>query len=64
MSKQIVIYGNVSWDTSQFSSHTLFDSMFDWLDFITPILKDFPDYKFIYKTHPGENQTNKKHGLG
>ncbi len=64
VSKQIVIYGNVSWDTSQFSSHTLFDSMFDWLDFITPILKDFPDYKFIYKTHPGENRPIKKTWFG
>lgn len=63
-SNTVVIYGNVSWDTSQFKSHTIFESMYEWLNFITPILKEYPNYNFIYKAHPGENRKIKKTWFG
>ncbi len=64
--KVISIFGNVSWDTSQYISNSTFDSMFAWLDSLTKVLDEYPNHKFIFRAHPGENRNLKKtyYGLG
>ena len=62
--QNIVIFGNVSWDASQYISSSIFNSMFEWLDELTNILIKFPDYKYIFKTHPGENRNIKRTWYG
>lgn len=64
--KIISIFGNVSWDTSQFISNTIFTSIFDWLESLKEVIKEFPDYTFIFRAHPGENRKLKQtfYGVG
>ena len=62
--KIVSVFGNVSWDTSQFISNDIFSSMFDWLNNLIPITNKYEDYLFIFKSHPGENRKIKKTWYG
>tara|TARA_B100001109_G_scaffold255543_1_gene259149 strand:+ start:11938 stop:13533 length:1596 start_codon:yes stop_codon:yes gene_type:complete len=64
--KIVSVFGNVSWDTSQYISNTIFLSMFDWLESLKELIKSNPDYLFIFRAHPGENRRLKKtfYGMG
>ena len=43
----------MSWDNSN-SSSKLFESMFNWLDSLIPIIQKHPEYLFIFRAHPGD----------
>ena len=62
--KIISIFGNVSWDTTQIVSSKLFESMFNWLDSLIPIIQKHPEYLFIFRAHPGENRNLKETWYG
>jgi hypothetical protein len=62
--KIVSIFGNVSWDTSQYISNSIFDSMFDWTNSLIEIIEKFPEYEFIFRAHPGENRPLKKTYFG
>ena len=62
--KIVSIFGNVSWDTSQKISSTLFSSMFDWLDLLKLYVKDNKDIFFVFRGHPGEQRRVKSTWYG
>ena len=62
--KIISIFGNVSWDTTQVISSTIFNSMFNWLDSLVPIINENKDYLFVFRAHPGENRNIKETWYG
>jgi hypothetical protein len=62
--KIVSIFGNVSWDTSQYISNSIFESMYDWTDSLIKIIKDFPEYEFVFRAHPGENRSLKETYFG
>ncbi len=62
--KIISIFGNVSWDTSQTVSSNVFDSMYDWLDNLIPLINKNDEYLFVFRSHPGENRKIKKTWYG
>ena len=62
--KIISIFGNVSWDTSQTISSNIFNSMYEWLDSLIPIIKENNDYLFVFRSHPGEDRKIKKTWYG
>ena len=60
-SKLIVsIFTNLDWDTAQAWSHDLFDSMWDWLDYLIPIMKQNEHTLFVIRAHPAEAYMVKK----
>ena len=60
MDSTVSIFTNVSWDTSQFVSNNLFDSMYEWLENLKPLFKQYKSINFVIKPHPGENRKIKK----
>ena len=62
--KIISIFGNVSWDTSQTIASNVFESMYDWLNNLVPIVNENDDFLFVFRAHPGENREIKKTWYG
>lgn len=62
--KIISIFGNVSWDTSQFISNDLYKNMFQWLESLIPIIHKHKEYYFIFRPHPGESRKVKNTWYG
>ena len=56
----VSIFTNVSWDTSQFVSNSIFESMFDWLESLKVVFENNNDVNFVIRPHPGENRKIKK----
>lgn len=56
MDGTVSIFTNVSWDTSQFVSNNIFDSMYEWLENLKPLFKQYKSINFVIKPHPGENR--------
>ena len=54
------IFTNLDWDTAQAWSHDLFDSMWDWLDYLIPIMKQNEHTLFVIRAHPAEAYMVKK----
>jgi hypothetical protein len=58
--KQIVpIFTNVIFDTSQPHANTVFDDMFDWLDRVHEIIREYRDTLFVIRAHPDETRVRK-----
>jgi hypothetical protein len=58
--KQIVpIFTNVIFDTSQPHANTVFEDMFDWLDLVLEIIKEYRDTLFVIRAHPDELRVRK-----
>lgn len=53
----VTFFGNISWDSSMFDSHILFDSMFDWLIASLRYLKG-KSVNVIVRPHPGEQYSD------
>ena len=62
--KIISIFGNVSWDTSQFISNDLYINMFQWLESLIPLIHKHKEYYFIFRPHPGETRKIKNTWYG
>lgn len=62
--KIISIFGNVSWDTSQTVSSNVYESMYEWLDSLIPIINKNKDLLFVFRAHPGEYREIKKTWYG
>ena len=60
MDRTVSIFTNVSWDTSQFVSNNIFDSMYEWLENLKPLFKQYKSINFVIKPHPGENRRIKE----
>ena len=60
----VSVFGNVSWDTSQVMASSLFNSMFEWLEHLVPIINENTNHLFIFRAHPGENRNIKKTWFG
>lgn len=53
--KQVVpVFTNVVFDTSQVHANKIFADMFDWLDGILKLVRDFPETLFVIRAHPDE----------
>ena len=50
----VSVFTNLDWDTAQAWSHDLFDSMWEWLDYLVPIMKQNKEVLFIIRAHPAE----------
>ena len=58
--KQIVpVFTNVIFDTSQPHANTVFEDMFNWLDMVLEIIKEYPDTLFVIRAHPDELRVRK-----
>jgi hypothetical protein len=55
----IPVFTNVIFDTSQGHANVLFGTMFDWLDSVSDLIRDHPDYLFILRAHPDEVRPGK-----
>lgn len=56
----VPIFTNVVFDTSQVHANTIFDTMFDWLDSIVPVIEKFPEILFVIRAHPDESRPGKE----
>ncbi len=56
----VPIFTNVVFDTSQVHANTIFDTMFDWLDSLIPVFKEYPEICFVIRAHPDECRTGKE----
>ncbi len=56
----VSIFTNVSWDTSQYVSNSVFESMYDWLESLKEVFDNNSDVNFVIRPHPGENRKIKK----
>ena len=50
----VSVFTNVIFDTSQYGAHTVFESMFDWLDEIIKLASLHPETLFVVRAHPAE----------
>lgn len=58
--KQIVpVFTNVIFDTSQPHANTVFEDMFDWLDLVLEVIKEYPETLFVIRAHPDELRVRK-----
>jgi hypothetical protein len=59
--RQVVpIFTNVIYDTSQVDTNRAFTNMFDWLDYLLPVLRGNPDTLFVIRAHPDEMRPGKE----
>ncbi len=59
--KQIVpIFTNVIFDTSQPHANSVFNDMFEWLEYILEVIKNHPETLFILRSHPDETRLRKE----
>lgn len=56
----VVVFTNVSFDTSQAHANVIFESMFDWLDAVIKLAKEYPDTLFVIRAHPDELREGKE----
>lgn len=56
----VVVFTNVSFDTSQAHANQIFESMFDWLDMVIKIAGEYPETLFIIRSHPDELREGKQ----
>lgn len=54
------VFTNVIYDTSQIGTNVLFESMFDWLDSLLPVIRAHPETFFIIRAHPDEMRDGKQ----
>jgi hypothetical protein len=58
--KQIVpVFTNVIFDTSQPHANTVFEDMFDWLDLLLEVIREYRDTLFVIRAHPDELRVRK-----
>jgi hypothetical protein len=58
--KQIIpVFTNVIFDTSQPHANTVFEDMFDWLDLVLEVIKEYPETLFVIRAHPDETRVRK-----
>tara|TARA_B100000287_G_scaffold401471_1_gene421555 strand:+ start:2214 stop:3875 length:1662 start_codon:yes stop_codon:yes gene_type:complete len=50
----VSVFTNIDWDTAQAWSHDIFNSMWEWLDYLIPIMKNNKDINFVIRAHPAE----------
>ena len=53
-SNTCVLFTNVSWDSAILDKNTIFESMFEWIDFVFLFFKFNTDKKLIIRCHPAE----------
>ncbi len=59
--RQVVpVFTNVIYDTSQVNTNLAFETMFDWLDHLLPILRTHTDTLFVIRAHPDEMRPGKE----
>ena len=56
----VAIFGNVSWDTTQFISNSIYTSKYEWLSDLENLALEYPETLFLFRAHPGENRDLKK----
>ncbi len=56
----VSVFTNVVFDTSQAHANTLFDNMFEWLDYLLKVIKEHPETLFVIRAHPDEKRTGKE----
>lgn len=56
----VSVFTNVVFDTSQAHANTLFDNMFEWLDYLLPTIKKHPETLFVIRAHPDEKRKGKE----
>jgi hypothetical protein len=56
----VSVFTNVVFDTSQAHANTLFDNMFEWLDYLLKVIKDHPETLFVIRAHPDEKRKGKE----
>ena len=58
--KQIVpVFTNVIFDTIQPHANTVFEDMFDWLEFVLEEIRSHPETLFVIRAHPDELRVRK-----
>ncbi len=57
--RMVPIFTNVIFDTSQIHANTLFETMFDWLDGMIPVIDAHPRTLFVLRAHPDEARPGK-----
>ena len=56
----VAIFGNVTWDTTQFISNSIYTSKYEWLSDLENLALEYPETLFLFRAHPGENRDLKK----
>ncbi|MBI9044552.1 MAG: hypothetical protein JEZ06_08705 [Anaerolineaceae bacterium] len=56
----VTIFTNVIFDTSQINANIIFPNMFEWLNHLINIIKEFPNVFFVIRAHPDENRPGKE----
>jgi len=58
--KNIVVFLNVPFDTSQVKASYLFNDIYQWIDELILFAKDNSNLHFIFRSHPDEIRSDKK----
>jgi len=56
----VAVFTNVVFDTSQVHAHTIYPSMFAWLEDLAGIIDKHPDRTFVLRAHPDEDRPGKE----
>jgi hypothetical protein len=55
-SQIVPIFTNVVNDTSQVHACSVFSHMYDWLDHVLQVIREYPDTLFVIRAHPDEKR--------
>ena len=58
--RAVVVFTNVVFDTSQVHAHSLYPSMFGWLEDVRTAIERHPERLFVVRAHPDEDRPGKE----
>lgn len=58
--RMVLVFTNVVFDTSQLHANVVFSNMFEWLDLIVEMSKEYSETLFVIRAHPDEYRPGKR----